>query len=734
MRTHFPLLFSKHRLFRRIGALCILLNLLAVPCRYCHAKPFRSQVLIIADSLTFTHCQEALQAYARSIEDQGKDADILQNPYATPHELRDKIQEVYRRGRLEGVVLVGDIPIAMIRDAQHLTTAFKMNPKRDWQDSSVPSDRIYDCFSLQFDYIKQDSLRTLYHYYSLKAESAQQIKCDIYSARIKPPKMPGKDGYRLINEYLQKTVALKGRPRAVNKILHFAGHGYNSESMQARMDEAWALRQHFPALGNNPACDLVFINFDHDNFVKPRLLAAIEDPATDIAILHHHGSPDVQYLSATPNSGMTSDYIENAKRFFRNKLRSAKDTTALKAQFIEQYDIPPTWLEHAFDPKITQDDSLFSASMDIDVTDLDKNRHEAKVILFDACYNGSFHLDDYICGHYLFNPGGTVVVKGNTVNTLQDTWTTELIGLLGGGVCFGNWAKLSLSLESHILGDPCYRFTNTLCTSDLDRAIVEQSQNPAYWQKLLKKGQPADLQALAMKMLFRQGAISSARLLEIQETSPSPVVRLQAFSLIKARADAYLSRSILTGLDDSYELTRRLSALTAAVNGDPSLLPVIVRKVMDPATSARVYFQLLNALSQYPAASTVRALKAIHDRQPLWPEKKVYDRLIQSCTNTGKNDSIAFADLCNPQASAKEKSFTLSAQRNACNGLYIDCIFDYIESQPDARLRRNAYEVLGWYRYAEKKDYIVARCHSLLQTEPDEKVRSEINKTIKRLQ
>jgi len=34
----------------------------------------------------------------------------------------------------------------MIRDAQFLTSAFKMDQKRPWQQSSIPSDRYYDDF------------------------------------------------------------------------------------------------------------------------------------------------------------------------------------------------------------------------------------------------------------------------------------------------------------------------------------------------------------------------------------------------------------------------------------------------------------------------------------------------------------------------------------------------------------------------------------------------------------
>lgn len=38
--------------------------------------------------------------------------------------------------------LIGDVPVALVRNAQHMTTAFKMNEKAfPWDQSSVPTDR-----------------------------------------------------------------------------------------------------------------------------------------------------------------------------------------------------------------------------------------------------------------------------------------------------------------------------------------------------------------------------------------------------------------------------------------------------------------------------------------------------------------------------------------------------------------------------------------------------------------
>ena len=110
---------------------------------------------------------------------------------------------------MEGCVFIGDIPIPMIRDAHHLSSAFKRSPKANWQKSSVPSDRYYDDFGLKFDYIKQDSLIPDYHYMTLRADSKQYISPDIYSARIRPLHLEGENRYQMLRDYLKKAVAEK---------------------------------------------------------------------------------------------------------------------------------------------------------------------------------------------------------------------------------------------------------------------------------------------------------------------------------------------------------------------------------------------------------------------------------------------------------------------------------------------------------------------------------------------
>ncbi|MBZ0200536.1 MAG: hypothetical protein K8H86_11765, partial [Ignavibacteriaceae bacterium] len=139
---------------------------------------------IFADAKTFDNCKEAILNYKNAVEKDGLSAYVVYSDWKTPDDVKNEILKLYSlKPVLEGVVFVGDIPIAMIRNAQHMTTAFKIDQDRyAWFRSTVPSDRFYDDFDLKFDYLSHDTVNTLSHYYSLRSDSPQRIQRDIYSA------------------------------------------------------------------------------------------------------------------------------------------------------------------------------------------------------------------------------------------------------------------------------------------------------------------------------------------------------------------------------------------------------------------------------------------------------------------------------------------------------------------------------------------------------------------------
>lgn len=700
----------------------------------------KTTVAVVVDEKTYAAIPEQVDAYVKSVDNDYRKGVLVIDKWFNPDSIKAHLYDMYTNQGLEGAVFVGDIPVPMLRDAQHFTTAFKMNQNMKMQRSSVPSDRFYDDFDLKLKFIKQDEERNIFFYYSLLPEGAQEIGCDIYSARIKAPE--GENKYELLAAYLQKAVAAKENRIAMDKVLHFGGHGYNSESMNARIDEAGAFAEHFQFL-NRKGNNLEYIDFTFDKYVKTRLMAAVADKELDLAVLHHHGADDTQYLNGSPFVADATGWIDLARNYFRGKVRSAKDPNAAKARFIKNYGIPAAWVNDAFDPARVEEDSLHAASMDIVISDLEGYESGAQMIVFDACYNGSFNLDDYIAAHYIFNPGNTVVVKGNSVNTLQDTWTTELIGLLNWGISAGNWAKGQMTLESHLFGDPTFEFAAQDIEYfnkggfNINKVIASKKNDVKYWKKVLDAPVDdelvCDFKSLAIKMLYNNNAITSEELLDIQKNSNSKVLRLAAFNTNRKIADANLPKAIIMGLADDYELTQRLSAMYVGKNFSQELIPAVVKTYMDPMTSARVLFQLKGNLKGFDTEKLVAQFNKENEVNPYWEGAEAFGKLIKMIgmyDNSFKEEIAAIAD---GSMSLKEQKSFARARRNGCEPKLVESMMHIIKNSADKELRVVAIEALGWYEYSVAKNEIIAQCEALYNEEKDEAAKAEFEKTINRL-
>ena len=721
------------------------LALFACVCGNAYAKGAQKKVATVAvvvDEKTYEKIPQQVDAYVASVGNSYRSGVLVVDKWFNPDSIKAHLYNMYRNRNLEGAVFVGDIPVVMARDAQHFTTAFKMNQKMAMQRSSVPTDRFYDDFDLKFKFLEQDKEKNLYFYYSLLAEGAQEICCDIYSARIKAPE--GENKYELLAAYLKKAVAAKSDVDQMEKMLHFAGHGYNSESMNARIDEAVAFAEQFQFLNDNGK-SLEYIDFTFDRFVKKRLMAAVADKDVDLAVLHHHGADDTQYLNGSPFVADPSGWTGLARNYFRTKMRSAKDKEAAKERFIKNYEVAPSWLEDYNDPKKIYEDSLYAASMDIVISDLEGYESGAKMIIFDACYNGSFHLDDYIAGHYIFNPGNTVVVKGNSVNTLQDTWTTELLGLMNWGICAGNWAKGQMTLESHLIGDPTFAFEAQNVPEwfkgkkgfDVNEIIATRKNDVKYWKSVLyapvADELACDFKSLAIQMLYNNNAITSEELLDIMDESHSKILRLEAFNTIRKIADSNLPKAIELGLEDDYELTQRLAAMYAGKNYSAELIPVVVESLLSPVTSARVAFQLKGNLDGYNAEDLVARMEKENRENPYWDGQEAFEKLVRMIRNSDKSFKEEIKAVMDGSMSVKDLRSFARARRNGCEPQAVAPLVHIVKNGPEQEHKLIAAEALGWYLYSSVKDQVLAQCNELYNAQKDEAVKAELLKTINRL-
>lgn len=661
-------------------------------CVFAQAAKTKVSVALVVDSASSQAVKADLDAYADVIRKEGKNAILLTFPKEVdPQIIRDTLISLHENDRLEGAVLIGDIPVPMIRRAHHLATAFKMNPAMRRDRSSIPSDRFYDDFALRFDAIDNDGQLW---YYNLSPEGAQRVECDIYTSRIKPAKSDPEHSFtELISEYLQKAVAAHGTAEKIDRVFHFGGHGNSSESFNARIDENRQYYEMFGLDGTNGRVD--YINFDEDRFVRKRLQKILALKELDIVHLHTHGAVGAQYISKEPYTFMPSEHVANFKYHLRGKMRSAKDKQKAKEDLISAYDVPESWLAGWDDPEQIRKDSLRGADVDIVLKDLDGYKSGASMIILDACFNGAFQHDDYVAARYAFGHGSsTIAVTGNSVNIIQDHWKSELIGLLSQGVCVGNWVKNIQTLESHLFGDPTYTFAFE--GKGYDASVAFPTEKTA--RKMLAQADPS-LCGFGIKYLFRHRKLSPSALLDYLIKDNRMNVRMEALtSIVRNPYDqSALVVALSASLGDSFELIRRMSARYASICCDPALEPAQQSALNTPLVTSRVRSHLNGGL--YGAHNTTDA-------------KEIADKTLP--------DKIRIS--------------AVSAQRNKCTPAAVDPMLELLKDPAASKdLKLKTVEALGWYVLSFRRDEIYKECCRLAEAETDPDVKDELVRTIARL-
>jgi hypothetical protein len=696
------------------------------------SQPLRGEFAIISDSHSLNTAGAEIKQYAAVLQKEGLDAVIIEDRWKHPDSIRMVLREMYLNNRgFEGAVFIGDIPVPMLRYAQHFSSAFKMDQVRyPWHRSSIPSDRFYEDFDLEFTLLRADT-NGLYFYYSLDAQSPQTLTPDIYSGRIR---IPGDSDGSKLRAYLGKVIEAHNNPDVVDEVLFFTGHGYNSESMTARLDEKAALLQQFPQL-NRQDNGLEFIDYTFDEHIKNQLLSAMTNEMVDIALLHHHGSADAELAGSEKAANGVQQNIESIRFYLRSKVRDADDTTAAKQKYTEWLGVPDSWFRGAWDKEQSLKDSAWFADMDIISADVRKYDIKTRFIMFDACFNGSFHTDEFISGAYVFGDGRTVAAQANTVNSLQDKFPDEMIGLLSYGMRVGEWNRMVCFLESHIIGDPTFRFAASDPKLNAEMMTKSAGNNP----KLLKlAGYPhPDVQSWALWHLKNNDyPLISDLLADKFFKSPYAVTRMSALKLLSQLRDENFIRAVAAGLDDSYELIRRFAAVYCQESGDPRLVPALIKAVTDPNVSKRVNYQALDALSYFDRELLLSELDkrfAGVDTSNYMGE--IYREILSDIDKRTKSCTETITTITGPDETEKNRLFEIRSVRNMTFHPAVEPLCGYLLTAPGEKIESSLVEALGWYNYSYKRQYIIDACNAVIADTKrfSEPVRTEALRTANRL-
>lgn len=700
---------------------------------------------IVIDKQSYGEAEKEIQDYAAAIEEiQGLQVYTVVDRWGIPDSIRACLKEMYASpdNPLAGAVFIGDIPVPMIRDAQHLTSAFKMDQKQDRKESSVPSDRFYDDFGLEFNYIGKEN-DAPYFYYSLKGNSTQVLRPDLFTGRIRPTDNDSISRYEKLRRYLRKATAAKRSPEKMEEMMYFTGNGSLSESKVAAIDEKAAYYEHFPWLQKNSS-SISYMDFSQERYIKESLMNELMRPDLDFAMLHHHGDWDTQYLSSTPRPSTVKEATEYIKKRLRNEIRSPRNKTnnpdSLITAYAEKYGIPEKWLDGTFDTETIAADSISETLLDLHLSDFSKYgfKPNCRYVMFDACYNGSFHRDDCIANEYIFSEGKTVAVIGGSVNVLQDKWYDKYCGLLGLGVFAGYINMYQQYLESHLIGDPTFTFAPAVKCIDINELIADNRSNTdkkhiKRVEKLLESDIP-DLQSLALELLDDNARITSAQLLQTLSGSKYSTVRLQALQLLaRHRGDDFI-QGVIMAASDRYEMLQRFAVNYIRQSGDKRLVPSLVRLYIDNNASARIKFNAGQTIMFFTKEDLTTEFEK-QFRNKIYIRQDSVRMLFQkdidrSAGRWGKEIDELYSD----KLTESNFNFIAGCMRLYCPHYRVPDLIRYIRTSGNSERQIKLIEALGWMRLSYNADLISTMAKEMSENVSlPEAVREEALKTYNRV-
>jgi len=691
---------------------------------------------IIVDSDTYRACKIEIDSYKLLLDKEGLRSFIVDRNWTNPQEVKDELLTLYKNKYIEGAIFIGEIPIPMIRDAQHFTSAFKMDQERYPKDvSSVPSDRFYDDFDLKFDYLSQDSVKRLFHYYSLRWDSPQKISCDIYSGRLKPTKN-GEAGYKQIRDYFKKLLLERSTGNKLDVIVSYTGEGSFSNSLTAWKEEGITLREQFPQAfkDKNSAKFLLFHMYPS---MKQTIIEELRREDVDFMVFHEHGSFDRQYITGVPLSKGSGENIEAAKRIFRNRLRKEAEGSEKNEQqkqiWMNSYKIDSSWFVGAFNPEQIKKDSLEDISTGIVLEDIPNINPNPRIVVFDACFNGDFREDSFIGGEYIFAKGKTIVAFGNSVNVLQDKSASDLLGLLGLGYSIGEWAKLTNILESHIIGDPTFVFNGDKGSRKVDL----KSADTAYWLKILKQERHPDFKGVALHKLFDLNYLGlSNLLLDTYNSTSDYMLRLQVFHLLHYYNDGKFEGLLKTSVYDPYEFIRRKSTYAMGRIGKDEFLPYIASVYINDYLDERVRFNAEFCIELMDTDKLEKeGIAQIESSSSLYNKQKSLSEF-KAKMNSRKSISKSGMELNNTSLKMSSRLMGVSTLRNNSYHKMVDSYLQLLANpKEDLNLRIKLAEALGWFTLSHRKEDIIATCKTLsAENGLDVTLKKELLKTVNRLE
>ena len=449
-----------------------------------------------------------------------------------------------------------------------------------------------------------------------------------------------------------------------------------------------------------------------DPYMKYDLIRELRRKDLDFMVFHEHGDYYRQYVSGDPVTDETEAHIEQMetrlRSLYRRNPESARKTAAA-------WGLDSTWYADAETPAAIEKDSLLDLRLGIINEEIDDIRPNARMVVFDACFNGDFRNGDYIAGKYIFSEGDCCVAWANSVNVLQDKSAFDLLGLLARGIRIGVWAKHINILESHISGDPTLAFRSPDAERlDINRNVLRKE--PEYWLAQLDSDIP-DMRSLALIRLYEENYPETPKVLLDQFlNSPYAVVRHTAFRLAESLDGPEFKTILMASVRDEFEFLRRIGVTRMGRVGDDDFIPLLVDTYIDDHNSARVVFQTVQSLKCFDRDKVKAAIEKRFENADFYNAENYRKALLAALdTQTVKGMPKDLADIADRE-DPKWRKFYISYLKNRPLNQFADEFARILCDETEAEdLRVCMAEALAWFDLSVNRGVIIEACERLLE-------------------
>ena len=646
---------------------------------------------VVIDSKTFQKCKKEVYNYRDALEKDGLSTYIISGEWENPEQVKGEIKKVYTENpkNFEGVVLVGDIPVVMVRNAQNLTRSFKMNENKfEKGRSSVPSDRFYDDLGLDFEFltksssVKETGGRELF-FYALKPDSRQYLNPNFYSGRILFPSGFKGDKYKEIGKFLERAAAAHLAPPQMKAMLLSRGALSEDEDFNARVGVIEMLKDQISFLGRPNQMQVIDFSKDAPS-QKDRLLEALKQTMNTVFYYRGHGNYGVMAPGFLLNHGESSSKI--------------------------------------------RDDEIFKMPV------------QPYLVLLNSCFNGAFFRNRDMAPAFLFSPGNVLAVQAVGINSHQDDWDTRYYGIVYGGARVGEAFRLQPQLERHILGDPTFHF-KTVYNYDLKDFTVKNAESEEYWRHAMETGVPVGVEgernktitSVAINRLCNMRKLSSTDLANFWGKKLSPSVMLECIlqtAEIYGRGCDLIARedllSVLNeGLKSNSEFVVRQSGMVATQFADPRLEDALLYSIKLNMNRPRCLSKVMAALGMIPKEEMLKAF----ENHPLSKDPSVTIFISKQKDAIYKQKGIQHLVITDKNTGSDRRILHSITAKNTPFPDYIPLFVSMVEDESlNTELRLVLADVLGWYEYSYKKSDVLKDIKRMLSNPSfDATMRNSLN-------